>query len=435
MRRTNTTLLAVVDELLTKSFPSRFVDGKEYFVIPRTYWGKLGLTPRQIDRIFEKLRKFGVIDTIVKQHEGKPTLHVHIVSQSLGVVERLCAGKNKKGENQKTHGFHQKTYWKDKPENQQSHGFHRNYRCKTMQKPVNPRFSPKPRPNINISSIERENKERYTHSQEKPKILELREKLIRVGLPEGAIKYVLRKAQTDKWLFKNLVCLVDSKYFLEDVRDRLAIVLALVRNPHCYNYLGLKAAGEEKKKANTPHQQTVTKPAKVQLQLTKEQLEQLANIRGILEKTQTKEETINFVLKKAVLNIQYLGKLIEFTKTNYFAQRVRDKTAFMIAFLDCPDRFEMPVEKGKEGLGVHKRSSYRGKKHEKVLHEERPAETYTAMEMLYKEYLKNSKEDIQQVLNELGIPSSGTTAERTCDYVDDEEDVFVFLGIPKPKSA
>lgn len=442
MRKTNAntnTLLAVVDELLTKSFPSRVIDGREYFIIPRTYWGKLGLTPRQIDRIFEKLRKFGLIHTTVKQHEGKPTLHVHIVAQDLHSVEILATGKAKHRKNQKSQGFHQKQNWKS-PQTKQLHGFHQCANIKESEKPENSRFSPISSANknsISIStfkskSIERENKERSAYTQQKPELQKLRGELIRAGLPEGAVNYVLRRAQKNEWLLKNLVCLVNSKYFLEGACNRLAIVLALARNPARYNFLNLKTAGEGKnEEMNALQVQRPVEQHKNKLQLTRQQLEHLAAIRAVLEKFQTREEIINFVLKKAVLNVQHLDRLVEFMKTDYFSQRVENKAAFMIAFLNCPDRFEMPNQK------ENKTAKVKNRKHEKIIHEVRPAETYICMEKLYKEYLKNNnKEDDLQVLKELGIPVDGTISRELCEPVcEDEEDVFEFLGIPKPKSA
>jgi len=171
-------------------------------------------------------------------------------------------------------------------------------------------------------------------------------------------------------------------------------------------YLGLKTVGEAEER-------TVKKPAREEkarlvIELTNEQVRHLATLREILEKSLIKEKVIDFVLKKAVINRQNLEKLIEYTKTDYFARKVRNKSAFMIAFLDDPDRFEMPVVK------EDKRASSQGKGRskkpikEKARIEERSADEYSGLEKLFKDAMRSDNESIDDVLDFLGIPKPKT---------------------------
>lgn len=218
--------------------------------------------------------------------------------------------------------------------------------------------------------------------------------------------------------------MVNSRYFAETVRSKLGIVLALVQNPTKYDYTHLKATGRKR------------------IELTRDQVEQLARLRGVVEKECTNEKVVDFVLAKAVKQLPKLEDLLKFVSTDYFAKKVRNKIAFIIAYLNNPEGYQLDTKIDEKSRNSRLHKAQKSSKKEKVRHMERPVETYTQMEQLYKKALRENKEDIEDVCKELGIPLSVSTntamiSSVSIDIAEDDniDEVLDFLGIPKPKTA
>jgi len=90
MKITNKNRLAaaVLGDLkkLVGSLPAVVIGSKVYYVAPRTMLGetfskKYKISERQVYRILSLLKNSGHIHTLIKKHEGKTALHIHIVHQ------------------------------------------------------------------------------------------------------------------------------------------------------------------------------------------------------------------------------------------------------------------------------------------------------------------------------------------------------------------
>jgi len=235
MKITNKNRLAaaVLGDLkkLVGSLPAVVIGSKVYYVAPRTMLGetfskKYKISERQVYRILSLLKNSGHIHTLIKKHEGKTALHIHIVHQPVqlrkGSLNKNVAGNTK---NRKALSLMRcdKISTGKTQRTQMSQVFVRNHNNK------NNKDIKKYRENLSGSNY---------HNNE---IISVIRKLKESNVSNYTLWKVKKACSENSKLLEQVKKLVSSFYWQEKVRSKDGILLALVSHPEVYDYSKLKS--------------------------------------------------------------------------------------------------------------------------------------------------------------------------------------------------
>lgn len=305
MKITNKNRLAaaVLGDLkkLVGSLPAVVIGSKVYYVAPRTMLGetfskKYKISERQVYRILSLLKNSGHIHTLIKKHEGKTALHIHIVHQPVqlrkGSLNKNVAGNTK---NRKALSLMRcdKISTGKTQRTQMSQVFVRNHNNK------NNKDIKKYRENLSGSN--------YHKNEIKSVIRKLKESNV-----SGYTLWKVKKACTgDSRLLEQVKKLIGSFYWQEKVRSKDGILLALVSHPEDYDYSKLKGT------------ETLSLAHTVKIE----------DIENLCQKFAFSSSATNKILIKARKSEEEADRIIELLGSKFFKENVRSKENYAMSVL------------------------------------------------------------------------------------------------------